>query len=204
MNNRQKGCKIIDYYGNIFDSVYGSYRTRTFTDIYPKVEDFIKDYTYNGIKTTITMDSITTLYYLLYARYGNSHIVNSDENQFKYRLFSTIFMYGPTWEKRLDVQNKLRGLTDKELIEGTKQINNHSYNPSTEPSTNDTEELPTTNEQTSTKYKKSKMDAYAILIALLETDVTEEFVAKFKKLFLSIVEPQNPLWYITEQGEQDV
>ena len=195
---------MIDYFGNIFDSVYGNYRTRTFTDIYPNVEDFIKDYTYNGIKTTITMDSITTLYYLLYARYGNSHIVNSDENQFKYRLFSTIFMYGPTWEKRLDVQNKLRGLTDKELIEGTKQINNHSYNPSTEPSTSDTEELPTTNEQTSTKYKKSKMDAYAILIALLETDVTEEFVAKFKKLFLSIVEPQNPLWYITEQGEQDV
>ena len=195
---------MIDYYGNISDSVYGSYRTRTFTDIYPKVEDFIKDYTYNGIKTTITTDSITTLYYLLYARYGNSHIVNSDENQFKYRLFSTIFMYGPTWEKRLDVQNKLRGLTDKELIEGTKQINNHSYNPSTEPSTSDTEELPTTNDQTSTKYKKSKMDAYAILIALLETDVTEEFVAKFKKLFLSIVEPQNPLWYITEQGEQDV
>lgn len=195
---------MIDYFGNIFDSVYGNYRTRTFTDIYPKVEDFIKDYTYNGIKTTITTDSITTLYYLLYARYGNSHIVNNDENQFKYRLFSTIFMYGPTWEKRLDVQNKLRGLTDKELIEGTKQINNHSYNPSTEPSTSDTEELPTTNEQTSTKYKKSKMDAYAILIALLETDVTEEFVAKFKKLFLSIVEPQNPLWYITEQGEQDV
>ena len=195
---------MIDYYGNIFDSVYGNYRTRTFTDIYPSVEDFIKDYTYNGIKTTITTDSITTLYYLLYARYGNSHIVNSDENQFKYRLFSTIFMYGPTWEKRLDVQNKLRGLTDKELIECTKQINNHSYNPSTEPSTSDTEELPTTNEQTSTKYKKSKMDAYAILIALLETDVTEEFVAKFKKLFLSIVEPQNPLWYITEQGEQDV
>ena len=195
---------MIDYYGNIFNSVYGNYRTRTFTDIYPKVEDFIEDYTYNGIKTTITTDSITTLYYLLYARYGNSHIVNSDENQFKYRLFSTIFMYGPTWEKRLDVQNKLRGLTDKELIEGTKQINNHSYNPSTEPSTSDNEELPTTNEQTSTKYKKSKMDAYAILIALLETDVTEEFVAKFKKLFLSIVEPQNPLWYITEQGEQDV
>ena len=137
---------MIDYFGNIFDSVYGSYRTRTFTDIYPNVEDFIKDYTYNGIKTTITTDSITTLYYLLYARYGNSHIVNSDENQFKYRLFSTIFMYGPTWEKRLDVQNKLRGLTDKELIEGTKQINNHSYNPSTEPSTSDTEELPTTNE----------------------------------------------------------
>lgn len=194
---------MIDYFGNIFDTVYGNYRTRTFTDIYPNVEDFIKDYTYNGIKTTITTDSIITLYYLLYARYGNSHIVNSDENQFKYRLFSTIFMYGPTWEKRLDVQNKLRGLTDKELIEGTRQINNHSYNPSTEPSTSDTEELPTTNEQTSTKYKKSKMDAYAILIALLETDVTEEFVAKFKKLFLSIVEPQNPLWYITEQGEQN-
>ena len=35
-------------------------------------------------------------------------------------------------------------------------------------------------------------------MALVEKDVTEEFMNKFKKLFLIIVEPQLPLWYLTE------
>jgi len=37
------------------------------------------------------------------------------------------------------------------------------------------------------------MDAYANLMALLEKDVTEEFINKFKNLFMIIVEPQLPL-----------
>ena len=49
-----------------------------------------------SISNNGTDANATTLYYLLYARYGNSHIVNTDENQFTYKLFSTIFMYGPT------------------------------------------------------------------------------------------------------------
>ena len=98
----------------------------------------------------------------------------------------------------MSIQTDFRALTEDELLTGTKQINNHSYNPSTAPSTDTLDELPTINEQTSTKYKKSKMDAYANLMALLEKDVTEEFMNKFKKLFLIIVEPQLPLWYLTE------
>ena len=80
------------------------------------------------------------------------------------------------------------------------QINNHAYNPSTEPSTTDTTELPFVNEQATTKFKKGKLDGYAILTSLLETDVTEEFLNKFKKLFLLVIEPQLPLWYVTEEG----
>lgn len=188
--------------GNITESLYGNFRTRKFTDIYPNVSDFLDDYVHVGIPTKISTDNATTLYYLLYARYGNSHIVNNDENQFKYRLFSTIFMYGPTWEKRLDIQDKVRNLTEEELLTGSKQINNHSYNPSTAPSTDTLDELTTINEQTASKYKKSKMDAYGNLLALLETDVTESFISKFRKLFLVIAEPQDPLWYVTENEEE--
>ena len=187
----------------ICNSEYGNYRTKKFTDFYQNAQDFVNDYHLCGIPSTITDDTATTLYYLLYARYGNSHIINSDENQFKYKLFSIIFQYGPTWEKRLDIQNKLRNLTEDELMYGTKAIYNTANNPGTEPSTGSLEELPYINNQNTTGYKKSKMDAYANLLALLDTDVTEDFIKKFGKLFITILEPREPLWYATEIGEDN-
>lgn len=185
------------------NSEYGNYRTKKFTDFYPKAQDFVNDYHLCGITATITDDSATTLFYLLYARYGNSHIINTDENQFKYKLFSIVFQYGPTWEKRLDIQNKLRNLTEDELMYGTKAIYNTANNPGTEPSTGSLEELPYINSQNTTGYKKSKMDAYANLLALLDTDVTEDFIRKFGKLFITILEPREPLYYATEIGEDN-
>ena len=187
----------------ICNSEYGNYRTKKFTDFYPNAKDFVNDYHLCGIPSTITDDTATTLYYLLYARYGNSHIISSDENQFKYKMFSIIFQYGPTWEKRLDIQNKLRNLTEDELMIGTKAIYNTANNPGTEPSTGSLEELPYINNQNTTGYKKSKMDAYANLLALLDTDVTEDFIKKFGKLFITILEPREPLWYGTEIGEDN-
>lgn len=180
-------------------SLYGNFRTRTFADIYTKIQTFKEDYANCGIPTTISDDNLTTLYYLLYARYGNSNIASSDETQFKYKVFSTIFMYGPAWQKRLDIQQKLVNLSDDEMVKGTTAIHNSALNPSTSPSTQTLEELNYINSQNTTKYKKSKIEGYATLYALIETDVTEEFIGKFKKLFITIVEPELPLWYT--QGE---
>lgn len=165
----------------------------TFTDIYNNAGDFVNDYKTSGLynnSNKITDENATTLYYLLYAKYGNSSIRNWDETQFKYKLFSIIFMYGPSWERKLEIQAKLRALNDdtdkSELFLGAKQIFNHSYNPSTPPSTNTIDELPTINEQNVTKNQRSKLDAYNLLLSLLETDVTNEFLNKFKPLFMQI------------------
>ena len=189
------------------NSLYGNYRTRSFNEIYEKLKDFTDDFYFYqnaGLDPNFaTATSINTIFYLLSAKFGNSHIANSDENQFKLRLFSYIFQFGPYWEKKLSIQSTLRGLTEAQLLEGSKQINNHSYNPSTAPSTDTLDELTTTNEQTATKFKKSRLDAYGLLSELLEKDVTEEFLNKFKKLFLVIVEPQLPLWYITDTNQGD-
>ena len=179
-------------------SLYGNFRTRTFVEIWNNEEAFVNDYNNNGIPVSISSVSLKTLFYLLYARYGNSNIASSDENQFKYKVFSTIFMYAPAWEKRLDIQKKLRELSDEEIMKGSTAIYNSALNPSTAPSTAALEELPYINQQNATKYKKAKMDAYATLYALIETDVTEELIGKFKKLFITIVEPDRALWYKTE------
>lgn len=180
------------------NSLYGNYRQVKFTDIWSDVDSFVSEYISNGIPQTIRETSIKTLYYMLYARYGNSVIASSDTNQFKYKLWTIVFSYGPTWEKRLDIQEKLRGITENDLEVGNTTIFNHSYNPSTAPSTDTLSELPTINEQTAQKLKRSKMDAYAFLWDLLDTDVTTEFINKFAVLFLKIVEPELPLWYITK------
>lgn len=179
-------------------SLYGNFRTRSFVDIYGDLESFKEDYETCQIPMTLSDVNLTTLYYMLYARYGNSTIANSDENQFKYKVFTTIFMYGPAWQKRLDLQKKLMDLSDDEILKGTTAIHNSAYNPSTDPSTQTLEELDYINQQNTTKYKKSKLEAYSNLYALIETDVTEEFLGKFKKLFITVVEPDYPLWYETE------
>lgn len=184
---------------------YGGYRTRTFNDIFPSFEDFKANYDEGKIPKKLSEGSLETLYYLLYARYANSHIVHDDENQFKYAVLSTIFMYGPTWEKRVEIQDSLRTLSEEDLRMGSRAIYNHAYNPSTIPSTATIDELPTINDQNTSKYIRGKLEGYANLIELLKTDVTLEFIDRFKRLFLVIVAPDYPLLYETfiEGDEED-
>lgn len=183
------------------NNIGGNFYTRTFGEIFGDFDTFYEDYTTCGIPVLLSHQNITTLFYLLYARYGNSHIASENENQFKYKVFSTIFMYGPTWEKRLEVQGKLRELTDEDIVLGSEATYNHAFSPNSAPSTNSREGLPYINDQNKALYTKGKLEGYANLMALLETDVTEKFIGRFKKLFLTFVEPYSPLWYKSIQEE---
>lgn len=179
------------------NSLYGNYRQRKFTQIWENVEAFLDDYSVAGIPALLSTQTATTLYYLLYARYGNSTIASSDENQFKYKVFMLIFMYGPTWEKRLELQAQIRELDIEEIKKGSIAIYNKAYNPETAPTTQTLEEIEMINEQNVNKYKRSTAEAYALLLNLLDTDVTAYFLDRFRSLFLVIVEPELPLWYET-------
>ena len=188
---------------SLLTPLYGNYRYRTFSQIWPNVEKFLEEYQNNGIQATVSTQGIQTLFYLLYARYGNSTVASSDENQFKYKVWTTIFMYGPTWEKRLELQEQIRQLPLDKFIEGSKAIYNRSLNPSTPPSTDSLDELETIDEQNTTNYKRSVSEAYAALLGLLETDVTAYFLDRFKNLFLKVVAPEFPLWYETPLNDDE-
>lgn len=97
--------------------MFPQYDTKLMTEVWSEVSAFLTDYQNAGIPTTISNQNATTLYYLLYAKYGNTPIANYDENQWKYKMFSIIFQYGPTWEKRLDIQTTLRGLQISDLVD---------------------------------------------------------------------------------------
>ena len=97
--------------------MFPQYDTKLMTEVWSDASSFLTDYQAVGIPTTISTTNATTLYYLLYAKYGNTPIANYDENQWKYKVCSIIYQYGPTWEKRLDIQTTLRGLQIADLID---------------------------------------------------------------------------------------
>lgn len=313
--------------------MFPQYDTKLMTEVWSSASEFLTDYQAAGIPTTISVQNATTLYYLLYARYGNTPIANYDENQWKYKMFSIIFQYGPTWEKRLNIQDTLRGLQISDLVDNgsfhelfshsasesssktgsdnntrtlnttekntgtsavantgtdttastgtqsvahtgtvgttgeTEDIKNHAYNPGTSPAQNAYTPLNYINEQNATKNNvdstvtnnltdattndlqnktthdttstttndlsradtgtikddrtitdtakadnksqnetttvmtAGKLKAYEKLLELLETDVTGEFINKFKICFKQFVMPERTFIYVTEDND---
>ena len=180
------------------DTYYGSYRTRTFADIFPDLGKFTALFAETpfpaAIQTSADPINLELVFALLYARYGNSHTAFSDENQFIYNIFATIFMYGPSWATRLATQKKIREAGD-DIFLGGEATYNSALNPENAPGTSSRDGIDYVNSQNKTLYTKSKLEGYANLLALVETDVTEEFINKFKKLFLIVPEPDYPLLY---------
>lgn len=183
------------------------YSTKTFADVWPDYDSFQKEYTESAFgdlgPMTVYNDNLRLLYYLLYARYGNSPIANLDENQFKYKIWSTIFQYGPVWQEKLDLQKKLLSLSDEELQSGSIMIYNHAFNPGTAPGTSTTDELAYVNDQNTSRSKRSKLEAYTALWDILVTDITESFLRHFQKLFKQFVRQESPTLYAEEDTDYE-
>lgn len=180
------------------DRLFGNYLNMTFADVYPSFEDFdadAKDMASKLIPAGFTDDSLEILYYLLLSKYANNSIAASDVNRFKLHLFSIVFQHGGTWQKKLEMQNKIRALSDEAIKESGRRVNNHAYNPAYEVPTDSVQNLDHIDQQSQNMYVKSQLEAFAEVSALLEEDYTEDFIQRFKVLFLWVVSPQRPLWY---------
>ena len=195
---------------------YDIYNFPTFSDEFPSATEF-KDYYLNcGIPAKLLdINNINTVYYLLYAQYGNTPISFTDENQFRYNVMTRIFMYGPSWERRLQVQDRIRALSEEELSNGSMQIYNNALNPSTPIKTSKSVEGGTPivsnegtmsskqigyiNGQNVTINKRGLLEGFAMLEALLVTDVTKDFVRKFNDLFCINASAQRTPLYITDK-----
>ena len=166
---------------------------RLFDEIFENASGFLTEFKASAFAGALTDENVTKLYYLLYARHGNDPIVNNDENQWKYRVWSTIYMYGPTWQRKLELQEALQGLSEEDLRAASVSINNHALNPSTSPSTLEGGILDYINEQTVGKGVRGTAEAYALLQQLLRSDVTIDFLNRFDPLFMPMLE--QPMWY---------
>lgn len=180
-------------------SYYGSFRTRTFAEIFPDATTFNDFYVNCGIPARLLNTSndynINTIYALLISHYASNNIKSSDENRFKLQLMTVIFQYGPIWQKEMEAQDKILALSDEELLAGSKAIYNTARNPGVSPSTGSLEELTYIDNQNTTNYRKAKAEGYAMISSYLDKGVTRRFLDKFKNLFIVISYPDYPLLY---------
>lgn len=177
------------------------YNTVLFSDVFPNYDDFKKcfDEDFDYAKDCISANSLKTLFYILYGRYGNNPIVNYTEEQFKAKLVSNTFQKGPTWERKLAAQKSIRELTEAELQAGARTILNKAMHDEGDPGTDTDTELTYINTQDVSKMRRSKLDAYSYLQDVLKTDVTEEFIRSYAKLFSKFVSPN-----VTRIYENDI
>lgn len=183
------------------------YETKTFSQVFERQEDFVsmlKNDFGGYAKNSITDENKEALYWLLYSRYGNNPIINLSENVFKSKLTAIVFQKGPTWQKRVKIQDDIRGLTHDQLKQGAITISNSALNPETEPGTQDTDELSYVNSQNVNKSKRSDLDAYSFLMDLLKTDVTESFIDSFSVLFSKFVAPDITHIYVDDNEEEEL
>lgn len=178
----------------------------TFAQVWPNYAAFKKDYDelivgFPQTTSPLSDNSIMTTFFLLFAKYGNNPIAGNDVGQFKMQIFSIMFSYGPTWERKQKIQEDLRNLSEEDLLRGAKQIYNHAFNPNSEPSTSTLEELTFINDQNTSNHKKSKMEAFAILWGSLHAEPTTEYVNKFKKFFSIFVDKMPVPFYIDDEDD---
>lgn len=187
--------------------IFRPYTTMTFAEIWEDYDAFATDYAslITGFSATspITADSLKATYYLLVAKCGNNPIANSDVGQFKMKVVANIFMYGPLWEKKQNIQNTIRSLSETDLLTGAKQIYNHAFNPSSAPATTSLDEITYINDQNTANHKKSKMEAYSILWSILHAEHTKEYIDKFKNCFAVFVDKMCVPVYISDDEEDE-
>lgn len=180
-----------------FELFAPEYNHATYDAIFPDSATFVSKLRATSVitATEITDAFLQRLFAMLYAKHGTDPIKSSNPDQWVFKVALTTESYAPSFLKREDIQKKLRALSDDDIREGYKNINNHALNPSTTPSTDNTNELPYITDQNVNKGKKSKIDAYASLWDILRTDVVEEFLKKYDKLFSAIATTTNRIVY---------
>lgn len=179
------------------NSLYGNFRTRTFSEIIETQEDFI-DIVNTFFPGVMSEADLTTLYYLLLADFANSHIASSDENRFKLKMASIVYREGPNWAKFRAVQDTLRSMSEADIMKRGQSVRNHAYNPGEQNIDSTSGDiLNYLNEQSVSYDTANKPEAYAIYLTML-ADKTESFINMFRPLFLTIVNPELPLWYVEE------
>ena len=198
--------------------IMDKYNTMLFSDVWDDSEDFKAEYKASALydyepavgttpakyHNSLSDKNIDVLFALLYARYGTSPIANTNVDQWKYKVWTIIFEHGPIWQKELEIQDKLRDLTEEEVLKGAKAIYNHAYNDGTAPSTGTLEEIEYLNEQNTAINKKSKMAGYAELLAVIRSNNTSLFLDKFRRLFSVVVAPQFGPRIFSEEEEEDI
>ena len=182
------------------------FNTKLFSEVWDTAEKFKNDYlSYEaGIDNLNKVDNkyVILTWQLIASKFGSTPIRSISEDQFKLAVFSIMVSEAPTWVRRLELQKSVRELTEADLLAGDTTIANRAENPDEAPTTGTMDELTYINAQTTSKHKRSKVNAYAMLDSLLQDDLCETYVHRFNSLFKKVYVPATYVYVTEEEDDQ--
>lgn len=178
--------------------------TPTLGQCYPTYEDFKDSFdtlqlNYIPFKNESFLRHI---YIVLMGEYMTSPIKSYSPEQFEIKLMTIVADRGPEYERLLDIQKDLLSMSPEDLSLAQEAIYNTALNPA-KSLTKDDEIIRTVNQQNTTRQKRGKLNAYAALTELMDSNITKRFLKYFDHLFKTVLTGTEVL-YFTEEGSLDL
>lgn len=186
--------------------------TKRFIDAFPKFKQGVGETTLYFWETwlaspfydsTLTEDDISKIYYHLLAEYYNSHFIYMDDLGISLNVMHIIEEYYPNCKERLKLVDEMRNLSLDEFKKSGIQIQSSGANPKVETAMD--ELIGFMDAQNANFQLKSTEQVLKAKFMSLYDGVMEDFVARFKPLFVKLYNGvnsyiyQNPIDDTTEE-----
>jgi hypothetical protein len=152
--------------------------------------------------STLSKDDLQEIYNHLLAAYYNWHYVYMDDLGIALNTMHIIHDYYPNCKERLTLVAQLRGLTVDDFAKSGIQINSQGANPKT--ATDMDELIDLVDSQNASFQLRSTEGAIRAKFNALYDGVMDEFIGRFKDLFVKLYNGVNSYIYqnpIEEEGE---
>lgn len=162
-----------------------------FRDIFPNYTTFKAKWDDSAFAVTtsqVSADNQKIVFASLFGRYANSTIASIDLERFEVQFFSILWQNVFAWQKKLAIQTSINGMSASDVEIRDTTVFNTAANPSTTPATSAFIALTKIDAQNAQQTKRNPLVGWAQLRELIEADFTNQFLDKFKKLFIVIVE----------------
>lgn len=186
--------------------------TKRFIDAFPEFEDTEDtgvDYFWETWQkspfymATLTKDDLKEIYNHLLAAYYNWHYVYMDDLGIALNTMHIIHDYYPNCKERLSLVSQIRGLTVDEFAKSGIQITSQGSNPKT--ATDMDELIDLVDSQNASFQLRSQEGAIRAKFNALYDGVMDDFIARFKDLFVKLYNGVNSYLYKNpiEEEEED-
>lgn len=186
--------------------------TKRFIDAFPKFEKedsdpqdakfFYETWTSSPFyDSTLTKNDLKDIYNHLLAAYYNWHYVYLDDLGISLNTMHIIHDYYPNCKERLSLVSQLRGLTLDDFAKSGIQITSQGSNPKT--ATDMDELIDLVDSQNANFQLRSEEGAIRAKFNSLYDGVMDDFIARFKDLFVKLYNGVNNYVYINPINQEE-
>lgn len=183
--------------------------TKRFIDAFPKFKDEDGQKTYFWetwlaspfYDASLTESDLEDVYNHLLAQFYNWHYVYIDDIGIALNTMRLIKDYFPNTKERLNLVNSLRGLTIDEFKNSNVQIDSQAQNPKIKTAMDELVNL--VDSQNASFQKRSEESALKAKFASLYDGVYQDFLDRFKPLFVKLYSGVNNYIYTNKFDEEE-